>query len=91
MPLYYPLWIAVGGHNVIRRGPDGATPADAARVIKEKIAGGYASMGLVIKVDDAGRHEIMSSSIYPGPAKRIIGHYEDMLAALDRAEGLTRE
>jgi len=88
---YYPIWIAVGGHNVIRRGPDSATAAEASRIIKEKLAANYASMGIVIRVDDSGHHDVMGSSIYPPSAKRVIGHYEDILAALDRAEGIPRD
>ncbi len=26
MPHYYPIWIAAGGHNVVRRGPDCESP-----------------------------------------------------------------
>lgn len=86
MPVYYPLWIAAGGHHTIRRGPDCAKASDAAAIIKEKLAKGYASTGLVVQVRADGTHDVMGSSIYPPSARKVIDHYEQILAAIDPAE-----
>ena len=79
MRTYYPVWIAAGGQNVIRRGPDCATPNEAAAVIKDKLAKGYASLGMVI-MDG----EVMGNNIYPPSARKLIAHYEAILNYLER-------
>jgi hypothetical protein len=76
---YYPVWIAVGGRDVIRRGPDCTTAKAAVAVVQEKIADGHASMGVVVEVDDHGDRRVKVSWTKPAAARKVIEHYEDIL------------
>jgi hypothetical protein len=81
--LYCPVWVAAGGHKVIRRGPDCASAAEAAGVVKDKLAAGYASLGVVIKVHGDGSRDLMDNNIYPPGARKVIDHYEMILDSLE--------
>jgi len=87
---YFPVWVATGGHNVIRRGPDCTRPAEAAGIIKQKLANGFASLGIVVKAEANQPAEPMETYIFPPAARKVIRHYLDLMDALDEGR-LTRE
>jgi thioredoxin-like negative regulator of GroEL len=58
-----------------------ATPVDAARMAREKIADGQASLACVVQTDGRDR-EVLVSYTQPMAARRVIQHYEAILEAI---------
>lgn len=82
-PIYYPAWIAPnraqGGWSW---GKACDTPAEAAAVVKSKLMGEAATMGVVVEFKD-GIKTPMASYIWPPSARKIVGHWEDLWATTE--------
>jgi hypothetical protein len=63
-----------------------ATPGKATSIIKEKLAKGYASLGVVVEVEGDGSRRVLETYIFPPAAQKVVRHYEDILDSLEEPQ-----
>jgi hypothetical protein len=84
--LFYPVWIADGREDPISWGRACSLAGEALRLLRERLATGTASMGVVVKFAD-GKKQALVSYILPRSARTAIQHYLDILDLLARENG----
>jgi hypothetical protein len=83
--MFYPVWIADGRQEPISWGRACNTAGEALRLLRERLAAGTASMGVVVRFAD-GKQHALESYILPRSARTSIRHYLDILDMLEHGK-----
>jgi hypothetical protein len=81
--IFYPVFIADGRQNPISWGKPCRTAGEALHLLREQLATGTVSMGVVV-VFAGGKKEALENYIVPRSARTAIRHYLDILGLLAR-------
>src|SRR5437899_674846 len=89
--VYYPVWISDGRKdNPISWGKPCNLLGQALRLLKDRLASGGASMGVIIKFAE-GKKQALEPHILPRSARVAIRHYLDILDSLQEGNATEPE
>lgn len=77
---FYGVWVSNSGRTSLRWSKPLATVAEARAVAKAELDAGTATLGFVVRIT-ADEKKVLD--VLPQPAKKIVGHYLDLLAAME--------
>lgn len=79
---YYAVSVANSGRVSLRWSPPFASAKEAIAHGRAKVEAGDATLAAVVRAGAKGR-EVLAESIWPQTARRIVGHWLEMVAACE--------
>lgn len=80
--LFYPAWISTSGRVSLRWGKPCDQPSEAIAVGKAEVQSGNATVAFVVRFA-GGERTPLPNWTYPGPARKIVKHWESLWDATD--------